>query len=87
MENNIKGLYSLQYGYSDHVHYFTLTREDFEKVKIVGEISLETSKHCDEDVDLSQIQLVTEDQDFIKKFEDFGLTTRFDPINYLDIEE
>ena len=86
MENNIKGLYSLQYGYSDHVHYFTLTREDFEKVKEIGEISLETSKHNSEEVDLSQIQLVTEDQDFINKFEGFGLTTRFDPIDYLDIE-
>ncbi len=86
METNIKGLYTLEYGYSDHVLYFTLTREDFEKVKEIGEISLETSKHNSEEVDLSQIQLVTEDQDFINKFEDFGLTSRFDPIDYLDIE-
>ena len=33
MQNNIKGLYRLVYGYSDHTHYFILTREQFEKVK------------------------------------------------------
>lgn len=58
--NNKRGIYGLTYGYSDTKIYFIATREEYEKFKN-KQISLETSKHSYEEVDLSDVYLITED--------------------------
>ena len=84
-----KGLYSLYYGYSDHRMLFIATRAEIEKYKMAS-FEIETSKHTCEEVDMSDATLITEDADFIKKFEALKLCTTVDPIEYcedFDLEE
>jgi hypothetical protein len=81
----IKGIYSLTYGYSDHISLFVSTREEINKCK-EKQINLETSKYAYEDVDLDNIQKITEDLDFIEKFEKLGLSN-FHPLDFIEEEE
>jgi hypothetical protein len=81
---NIRGLYKVKYGYSNHTHLFIITREQFEVLKEQGCIELETSKHNMEEMDTDKIELVTEDQAFITEFEKYNLTTNFYPEDYIE---
>lgn len=96
MENTIenlglkaqKGLYSLYYGYSDHRMLFVASRAEVEKYKSAS-FEIETSNHAFEEVEMRNATLITEDADFIEKFEALNLYTT-DPIEYcedLDLEE
>jgi len=86
MENannsEIKGIYGLVYGYSGHELKFIATRGEVERCEGI-EISLETSQHCYEEVELNDIFLITEDVDFIEKFEEFNLST-ISPLEYIE---
>lgn len=84
----VKGLYELYYGYCDHRMLFVATRAEVEKYKMAS-FEIETSKHACEEVDMSNATLITEDADFIKKFEALKLSTN-NPIDYcedFDLEE
>ena len=83
--SEIRGIYGLIYGYSDHELKFIATRGEVEKSEGI-EISLETSQHCYEEVELNDIFLITEDADFIEKFEQLNLST-ISPLDYIDEEE
>lgn len=53
---------------------FIATREQVEKMRDFKEIfSIEVYRYTQEDVSFDKIVLVTEDQDFIKKFIELGL--------------
>ena len=83
-----KGLYSLYYGYSNHRMLFVASRAEVEKYKSAC-FEIETSNHAFEEVEMSNATLITEDADFIEKFEALKLFTA-DPLEYcedLDIEE
>lgn len=78
--NQTKGIYSLTYGYSDHKINFISTREEFEKFQNC-EINLETSQHSYEDISLSDVVLITEDVEFVNKFDVLRLSS-FSPYDY-----
>jgi hypothetical protein len=83
-----KGLYALDYGYSDHRMLFTATKAEIERYKNLS-FEIETSKHACEEVVMSNAFLITEDADFIKKFEELKLST-MSPIDFCedyDLEE
>lgn len=69
---------------------FVSTEEDFNKLlgKRIhfGEV---LGKHSDISLrmDAGNFSVLTEDQDFIKKFEEFGLATGTNPFHYLDEDE
>jgi hypothetical protein len=84
-DNQIKGLYKLIYGYSHHELLFVETRERIEKGKNEN-ISLETSKHNMEDVDLEDITLVTENQKFIDLFLKHKLESSINPLDFVNWE-
>lgn len=84
----VRGLYGLYYGYSNHRMLFVATRAEVEKYKMAS-FEIETSKHACEEVEMSNATLITEDEDFINKFEALKLFT-IDPIEYcedFDLEE
>lgn len=85
ISNNTKGIYSLTYGYASHTINFISTRDEFEKFREC-EINIETAKHSYEDVSLSDVVLITEDEEFVNKFELLKLSD-FNPFEYCEEEE
>lgn len=89
MSEDTQGVYVLRYGYSDHQLLLVESRETIERLRARGVVPMETSKHCNEDVDLSEIELISEDPEFVKQIKKYSVVMHYGDIEWVmeELEE
>ena len=78
--SEIKGLYRLIYGCCNHQSLFISTRGKIKKCKDFV-MNIDTSLNCEEEISFNDIELITENQEFIILFSKFKLESEVNPLD------
>ena len=78
-KTNIKGLYKGIDEEGKYTYYFTLTSDELNQLKKEeSELLVDNHKHVMVSIDPENLELITEDQDFIEKVERYKMTTQYE---------